>query len=200
MSESLLVVAASPAADVQWQEKLRRNAYWLVSTLGWIPTDKNTAQFVETWSHLDNLTEFALNAGRRDDIECYHAAAKMMFDWALKAGTHHTGWGTLARWLTALVGLSVTTEGYDGGVALSAKLTEALLKPDAPSQDLRERAANALLETVDEVRDREFDLDILRRLLAESDRGVVKQLLQNVAEILMPGSLERHKTRRDQIF
>ena len=88
VSEVLLFIAAAPAAREHARVQLRKHALWLASTLSWIPSDVESAKFVEGWSHRDILTDLALTCRSLGEEEAYQAVERIMFNWALDAGKH----------------------------------------------------------------------------------------------------------------
>ena len=188
VSEVLLFVAAAPAAREHASGELRKHALWLASTLSWIPTDVASAKFVEGWSHRDNLTDLALKCRSHREEEAYQAVERTMFKWALEAGRHHTGWDTLGQWLLAVAGLALTSGDENDAIMLKDRLTTKLTLPDAPNQELRDRAARCLRETATEVRQREFEIDRVRQLLSSGDDAATRLLLTELADILSPGT------------
>lgn len=188
ISEVLFFVAAAPAAREHTSGELRKHSRWLANTLSWIPTDIESAKFVEHWSHRSNLTELALMCRRRGETETHESVVRMMFDWALEAGKHHTGWDTLGRWLLALAALALTSGDENDATMLRSRLTTKLAAADPPSQEMRDRAAYCLREAANEVRQREFEIDRVRQLLSHGDAGAARLLLTELANILSPAT------------
>ncbi|WP_370033131.1 hypothetical protein [Qipengyuania mesophila] len=188
VSEVLLFVASVPAAREHARGELRKHAHWLASTLSWIPVDVETAKFVEGWSHRDNMTDLALQCRRLGEAETYQAVERIMFNWALEAGKHHTGWDTLSQWLLAVAGLALTSGDDNDATMLKGRLTTKLALADAPNQEMRDRAARCLREAANEVRQREFEIDRVRQLLSSGENAATRLLLTEMANILSPGT------------
>ena len=113
-----------------------------------------------------------------------------MLDWALKAGVHHTGWGTLGRWLLALAGLAITADDESAATQLKEKLSAKLAGAETPNQEMRDRSARDLREAAEEVRDRQFEIDLIQRLLASGERSKVRALLIDLAATLSPTTMD----------
>ncbi len=188
VSEVLLFVAAAPAAREHARGELRKHARWLASTLSWIPADVESVKFVEGWSHRGNMTDLALRCRRLGEEETYQAVERIMFNWALEAGKHHTGWDTLGQWLLALAGLALTSGDGKDATMLKGRLSTKLTLADAPSQKMRDRAARCLREAANEVSQREFEIDRVKQLLSSGDNAATRLLLTEMANILSPGT------------
>jgi hypothetical protein len=119
----------------------------------------------------------------------FDTAWKLSMKWALEGGRNHTGWGTLERWLTALCALALRGH-VNRADQLKAELTNRLQSAEAPSQELRDRAARNLREKAEEIRERELELDLVERILADNDRLRTQTLLRDVANILSPRTAE----------
>lgn len=186
VTEVLLVVAAAPATRDHARDELRTHAHSLVNTLSWIPKDEETAKFVEGRSHRDNLVGLALRCRRHDEMNIYETVQRMMLDWALKAGAHHTGWDTLAQWLLALAGLAVTAADETEPARLRARLTAALAESGSPNQEIRDAAGRSLREAAHDIYQREFEINRVRHLLSRGDGDATRQLVIDLANILSP--------------
>ena len=185
ISELLIGVANAPATRDYTRDELKNHASWLFSTLSWIPKDAETARWIEHLSFVENVFEFAVMSAGREFEEGFDNAWNVLFTWAIKAGCHETGWGTLANSLTALVALALRP-GHERPNVLKSQLETALAPSDAPSQELRDRAARDLRQKAETVRAREFELQSVERVLAQNDRKLTQQLLRDVANILSP--------------
>lgn len=65
LSELLLAASNAPACDAHGQRELRSHARSLVATLDWIPNEKASVTFVETFDLTETLFETALDARNR---------------------------------------------------------------------------------------------------------------------------------------
>src|SRR5690606_14879654 len=127
----------------------------------------------------------ALRAQRDGWSDGFEAAWKLSLKWAVDGGSNRTGWGTLQRWLSALCALALRGEANRGD-QLKAELTARLQGPNAPNQELRDSAARDLREMADEIRVREFEMDLVKRILAQNDQIQARTLLRDIADILSP--------------
>lgn len=190
ISELLIAVANSPAAREHARQELKKHATWLFSTLSWIPRDPDTATWIEHLSFVETVFEFAVTSAQRDFEDGFEAAWNILLTWGVAAGAHETGWGTLEHTLTALVALALRPK-HESSDLLKQQLQAALAQPNGPPQALRDRAARDLQEKADTVRQREFELRTVERVLAQNDRKATQKLLREIATILSPDSAKK---------
>ena len=187
ITELLMVTARAPHTGDYAKRELEKHATWLFSTLTWLPTDAETSAFVENLSLHSEVFEAALEAKRDGWPNIFEAAWKLSLKWAMTAGAHQTGWNTLERWLTALCALALYGE-INQSERLKAELTARLAGPEAPLQELRDGVARRLREAAEEIREREYEVDLIRRILATNDRTATQTLLREIADILSPAT------------
>jgi hypothetical protein len=183
ITELLIATSRAPYTRDHTRGRLEKHALWLFSTLTWISTDKDTVSFVENLSFRSEVFETALRAQRDDWLDGFNATWKLSMKWAIEGGRNQTGRGTLERWLTALCALALRGE-VNRAEQLKAELAARLQGVDAPSQELRDRAARDLHEKAEEIHEREFELDLVERILASNDREQTRVLLHEIADIL----------------
>lgn len=185
ITELLIGVSRAPHTRDYARDELKNHALWLFSTLTFIPTDKDTVCFVENCSFQSEVFEAALKAQRDDWPEGYDAAWKLSMRWALEGGQHQTGWATMENWLMALCALALKGN-INRAEQLKAELSKRLQDDNVPSQEMRDRAARGLRETAEYVCEREFELDLVKRILANNNREQTHALLRGVADLLSP--------------
>ena len=189
VSEILITVAQAPATGEHSRDELRKHASWLFNSLSWIPRDRETASWIEHFSFLESLFEFAIKCVQRDFQQGFDDAWELLLGWGFEAGREHTGWGTLQRALTALIALAVWRgEGQED--LLKGQIRRALNNDSRPSQEVLDRAARDLREKAETVQTREFELRSIERILARNDREATRTLLRDVANILSPGTAD----------
>src|SRR5690606_13652340 len=59
ISELLNALSNAPACTQHLKENLRKHAIWLISTLSWLPNDKESVTFAENYSLTESLFEAA---------------------------------------------------------------------------------------------------------------------------------------------
>lgn len=185
MTELLIFASRSPHTRDHARRELQTNALWLLSTLTWIPTDQEAVAFMENLSLRSEIFECALRAERDDWPDGYEVAWKLLLKWATEGGRHQTGWGTLERWLTGLCALALRGE-VNRAEQLKVELAAHLSAADAPGQDMRDRAAANMRNKAENLRVREFEHDLVERILASNDREKTRNLIQEIADILSP--------------
>ncbi len=185
MTELLIFVSRSPHTRDHARRELEKNALWLLSTLTWIPTNQETVAFIENLSLRSEIFECALRAERDEWQDGYEVAWKLLLKWAIEGGRYQTGWGTLERWLTALSALASRGE-VNRAEQFKAELTARLAAADVPGQDMRDRVAASMREKAEDLRTREFEHDLVERILASNDREKTRNLLHEIADILSP--------------
>lgn len=141
--------------------------------------------FIENLSLRSEIFECALRAERDEWPDGYDVAWKLLLKWAVEGGRHQTGWGTLERWLTGLCALASRGE-VNRAEQLKAELTARLSAADTPGQDMRDRAAVSMRDKAENLRTREFEHDLVERILPSNDREKTRNLLQEIADILSP--------------
>lgn len=183
ISDLLLVLSNASACSEHDSENLRRHAIWLVSTLSWIPDDREAVRFVENFSFTQSLFEAALNGRQRECAEFYDICKELLLSWALKAGKHETGWGTLETAVKGLVALVILEGTQEAITALETELRAQLAREGAPSMELRTRSAINLTRSANSAR-RYDGFGSIDRVLAEQDQGAVRRLLLAMAAIV----------------
>ena len=186
VTELLMFASKAPHTNAFTSSKLEKNALWLFSVLTWIPIDKESVTFVENLSFRSEVFETALRADRDKWPDGYESAWNLMNKWAFEGGKYVTGWGTLERWLSALCALALKAKGPSRADQLKVEVAARLASPDAPNQELRDRAASDLREKAKALRHREFETDLVEQILASTDQKKTKNLLLDVAEMLSP--------------
>ncbi|HCW0515513.1 TPA: hypothetical protein OW366_006018, partial [Pseudomonas aeruginosa] len=152
ISDLLLALSNAPACSEHDGEDLRRHAIWLVSTLSWIPDDREAVRFVENHGFTQSLFEAALNGRQRGCAEFYDSCKELLLSWALKAGKHETGWGTLETAVKGLVALVILEGTQEAITALETELRAQLAREGAPSMELRTRSAINLTRSANSAR------------------------------------------------
>jgi hypothetical protein len=184
--EGIVQMLMALAASTNDRDKLRRHANSFTAIFSWLPTDLDVTRRVEIYHPVQHQVQIALHARRFDAFEVCETCWTQILTWAVQAGAHHNGWGTLQRGLTALIALTSVDGQIWQADALKARLAERLLLPDAPDQEKRNLAARDLRQQSLRLRANELEIDIVKRLLTSGDLKATRQLLQEVAEILSP--------------
>jgi hypothetical protein len=141
VAKLLMALSHAPACAEYAVDKLRKHATWLIYVLSWIPDDKDSTSFVESYQLTETLFETALDAQRRGWSEFSAEVRKLQFEWAFKAGKYESGWHVLERSVYGMATLALLAEDNHLCEALKTKIKQQLVKPDAPQKETRDRAA-----------------------------------------------------------
>ena len=183
ISELLLALSNAPACSEHLSEKLKRHAVWLVSTLSWIPDDREVVGFVENHAFTESLFEAALNGRQQECTEFYVCCKELLLAWALKAGKHDTGWAILETAVKGMVALVILEGTPEAVTALKTQFREQLAREGAPSMEQRTRSATNLTRSANSAR--RFDgFRTIDRTLAQQNQGAVRELLLAMADIV----------------
>ncbi|MBV7555585.1 hypothetical protein KW841_24865 [Pseudomonas sp. PDM28] len=183
ISELLNALSNAPACTEHLRDDLRRHAVWLVSTLSWLPDDRESVTFAENYSLTESIFAAASDGYRRDCLEFYESCKGLLIAWAKKGGRNETGWGILDTSVKSLVALAIDEGTQEAVAALKTQLREMLASEGAPSAEVRARAAANLARSANELRHIDA-FDSVDRTLAQQDHFTVRALLLEVAGIL----------------
>jgi hypothetical protein len=184
ITKLLLAVSNAPACGKHAQVNIRKSASWLISTLSWIPDDRDAVTYVEAFRLADVLFDASVDAHRRGCADVAEQAFKLLMDWGFKAGRYQTGWGSLE---TALCGAAAL---YALGVVsrsdLMTSLGAHLRRQDAPEQEIRFRAAQDLRRTAESLYQHRHASSSIDSALGNIDHEQLRPVLEDVAEVLFP--------------
>ncbi len=183
ISELLNGLSNASACPEHLREKLRAHAVWLVSTLSWIPDDRDSVTFVENYSLTENLFEAALGGYQRGCLEFYENCKKLLIAWAKKGGRHEIGWEILYASVKGLVALAIGEGTPEAATTLKTQFREMLVSEGAPSAEVRVRTAANLARSATELRHR-GTAHIINRTLTQQNPSTVRALLLEMAGIL----------------
>ncbi|KDB58217.1 hypothetical protein AZ16_1187 [Bordetella bronchiseptica B18-5 (C3)] len=184
ISEQLNALSNAPACPQYLKDKLRKHAIWLVSTLSWLPEDKESVTFAANYSLTENLFEAASGGYQRECRGFYETCKRLLLGWARKGGRHETGWGILETAVNGLVALAIGEGTQAAATVLKTEFREMLNSEGAPPPELRARAATRLARSVDEFRHADATHSRIDHVLAQLDQAAVRALMREMAEIL----------------
>lgn len=183
ISELLNVLSNAPVCPEQLRERLKQHAVWLVSTLSWIPDNREAVHFVENHSFTDSIFEAALNGHQRECLAFYERCKELLIAWARKGGRHETGWGILETAVKGLTALAIREGTPEAVIVLKTQLRKMLAGTESPAMELRANAATNLARSANQIR--HFDgFRSIDRVLAQQDQGAVRKLLLEMADII----------------
>ena len=187
--EVLLAASNAPACAEHTRKELRGQATKLLYLLSWVPTDKDTVNFIENYRLSDLLFEAAADALQRDCHAVSEVAFKLLVSWAFKAGKERTGWATLEHGLLAS-GVLVALENETWRPLLNALVLQHLGSEDAPNRETRDAAARDLRENAETVHPRDYATSELEAAIGAVDRKLLQSVLHEVANTLSPDTAD----------
>jgi hypothetical protein len=185
MAEFLIALANAPATEKNNREALHKSALLLSRTPGWLPTDRETVQFLEAYGVTEELFSIAAVARYRDAPALVGPLLQQLLTWTLDAGAHLTGWGILDKGLSASAAVLLIEKDEALELEFLAWLTAGLAKPDAPDFDQRSRAASSLLRLADQPAG-QFEISRAKVALDAAPRGERHRLLGQIVALLDP--------------
>jgi hypothetical protein len=197
IAKILLALSNAPACSDHDKEKLQENALWLISTLSWIPDDKETISFVESYQITETLFESCCEAQQRDCPEVTEEIEKLLLNWGFKAGQHQTGWATLERTIYALSTLAIQSDQkYIAQKNLKDGVTACLLQKNVPERDILDRAARNIREKMASFNSGGFHTSAIEHGMSQVDPVQLKVLLNEIANLLSPHTAGEKVRRR----
>ncbi|WP_353231996.1 hypothetical protein [Pseudomonas helleri] len=192
ISALLSALSQAPACPEHLRDRLIRHADWLLATLSWIPDDRDTVTFVENFALTECLFESAWDSFERGSDELYIQSRKLLLGWGKKGGRHETGWDILNSGVKGLTALALAEDDEVSLINLKADLRVMLASDGAPSQEIRQRAADRLTERAhNPFGDRGFRS--IDRVLGQQAPNRVREALLEMAQILVgepqPGAM-----------
>nr|WP_164718660.1 DUF2254 family protein [Bradyrhizobium sp. LVM 105] len=195
ITKLLVGLSRAPAADDHTREELEKNAVWLMSTLSWIPNDKETINFVENFSVTELMFEMAIDAIDHGSVPVSKCGRDLLVGWAFKAGAYETGWRTLEKALLALTTIALWREEL--GLASPLKLEiSKLLERTSIAQEVLDRTARNLRQEATFPRSREYEFDRIHHAKKQLERAKVGALLIEIADMISPATANEEVRRR----
>jgi hypothetical protein len=190
VTKVLLALSNIPACDEHTRDKLREHAIWLISTLSFIPDDRETASFIESYQITETLFEAALDAYRRNCFELSEKVRELLLQWAFKGGRHHTGWAILERSFYGLATLALIIGNPQVIDKLKSELSNQLTQPEAPDQEICDRTAREIRRRAATLYQLNHSLHRIEHEMSRIDSEKLQPLLQDLANILSPGTMD----------
>jgi len=186
ISELLNALSNAPACSPYLKDKLRNHADWLISTLSWLPDDKESVTFVENYSLTENLVEAALDGFDRNCLEFYESCKQLLIGWAKKGGRHESGQGILEKSVQGLVALVISEGSAIATTELKSQFRAMLASDKAPAIEVRILAATRLVKSTNELRHHAAKHSRIDYILAKLNHTDVSTLIYEMAGILSP--------------
>ena len=185
VADILMQISDFDVCDEIVTEKLQRHASWIIYTLSWIPKDRDTVAFVESYKLTVTFFKAAMKAHER---WCHDISVKMqrfLLDWGFKAGMHNTGYAILENSLYGLVTLALTT-GMPNPEGLKAQIKHILSQPDIPDKKTMDEAARAVRRTAATLRSGGLCYSEIEDQMLKVDNARAQSLLNEVANLISP--------------
>lgn len=184
VTEILLAVSNAPACPANNHHELQKHARWLIATLNWIPSDKESVAFVESFQMTETLFKAAIDARNRGCDEIANEIWKSLLSWTFKGGRFEMGWGILERGLCGLAAFAVL-----GGDELVSEFKTALVvhlsRELAPTMAIRNRAAREILERAGDLDKQEHWSSQIEMAIYRSDHGKLRPLLEEISSLMV---------------
>ena len=189
MSEILIAIAQAPATREHTREQLKRHADWLFCSLTFILRDKETVQWIEHFSFVEDVFNFAMMAVNRKWYDGFARAWNLLLKWGFEGGRQQTGWNTLENCLAALAALALR-RGDEHSALLLSQVQGAVFGDGTPCRETLDHTARGLREKAIEIRENDFEINPVDRVLARIDGAGARELLVEVANILSPDTAD----------
>lgn len=194
VTEALLAMASAECCRDYERDELRKHALWLVSVFSWLPTEPDPALHVHNLSFIEYLLRIARAARQWGGDDVLEEVRKRLLTWSIAVSLDQ--WDVLENGIYALAAIAVAQgEGEPDRLLrdLQAKLNEAYV-----GKDTRNHVARELRAKAENLRERQFETNVIQLALTSVDREQIKALLRSAADILSPDT--RDEPIRSQIF
>lgn len=183
VTKVLFAISCANSCSEHDAEKLKKSAHWLISVLSWIPDDKDTISYVETYRIADSIFDIVVDTHHRDcDIET-HEIRKLLVNWMHKAGKYQTGWASLEKAIHGLACLNLILDLPDE--TLLSEIDAYLETKDSPNTEIRASAARELHNEAGTYRSG-YPHDEIEAAMMYVDQENLAMLLHSVADRLSP--------------
>ncbi len=180
VTKLLLAIANSPACDANTANDLRKHALWLVSTLSFVPDDKEIIGYLESYGMTEVVFEASLDSANKNCVDIEAETQKLFQDWIFKSSKYKSGRQILGLGLLGIATLAVIV-GKEGGVKI--EIEKQLAKADFLSAKCRADAKTLISKFVGSGGDRRSHSKI-ERCAAKLDLQKLGPVLDEITNIL----------------
>ncbi len=153
--------------------------------LSWIPDDRESVDFAESYGVTEELFEAATSAEGLGAAKLAATARKLLLDWSIKLGA-----GQPYHFEEALRGVALTTFYGDetANVAwLKAEIPKALARKPVP-QSVLDDVARRLRTKAASFRPNDYATSRIDAVMQRVDRAKMQSLLVDVANVISPST------------
>lgn len=187
LSKLLLALSTAEACHFHYQDKLRKRALWLFSTLTWIEDDHDTISFVASYDITEKIFEMVIEARTREAIEMETKVNKILFDWTFKAGKYQNGWAILENSIYALIVVSLTGKYDPNAINLKKAIEDKLNEIEIDKEKLLNTASH-IRHQADHLFQLTSHLSIVKGYMSQIDRKLLKSVMIDIALIFEENS------------
>lgn len=182
--EILLTISNSLSCNSRTQKELQEHALWLISTFTFIPSDKESAAFVENYQFIEILFDTAIISYNRESPEAFDTMQKLLLKWGFKAGQNQAGYGIQENSIYALAILCFVTT-YLSTNELKEQLKKLLSTQKSINQEYLNEVSANIREKANSLYGNEYSSSTIEYCMNQTDLVEMKQLLIDLAEILL---------------
>jgi hypothetical protein len=188
VTKILVFVSGAPACECYVRDKLIKHARWLISVLSWVPHDKDTVGFVETFQMTETVFEVALDAKGRGCDDVFEAARDVLLNWGFRAGRHAIGWQILEHGIYGLAALALWGEVVDDSAWLRGAITAVLGHEDSPDRERCDAAARNVRRRADPLHRSGHWSSRIEHAMGQVSQEKLHLLLNEIADLLSPAA------------
>jgi hypothetical protein len=184
VTQVLAMLAKADACPKHSRNELERASQGLISTLSWIPDDKETATQIACFSIHERLFECAMKLYQNGCFEVSQTTASELVSSAFRFGRHENGWARLEQSLYCVGVLSLRPELQ---AATSVEKLSACLAKYPVSRELLDKTARSIrAETLGSFNDRHtFGI---RSLMSRENPKNLADAMMLIANMLSPST------------
>jgi hypothetical protein len=189
VAEILMAISNADACDDRVKQKLQEHALWIICTLSWIPKDKDTVAFVESYKLTETLFEAAMEGHSRGCPDISEKMQGYLLDWGFRAGRHHIGRALLERSIYGLATLALTTDSSNPD-ALKEQVNNILGQPDTPDQEMKDRSARKVRRTAATLYRDGHSHSRIECQMRRVETATMQALLNELADLISPNTAD----------
>ncbi len=183
ITKLLVTTAQSLATSDYATDQLEKNATWLISTLSWIPDDKESAGFADNYGVTDQLFDVSLHTANIGCEEVAQATRELLLSWGLKVGKQN---GFTLEKALRVSALTVLTKDDPLHIQWLKMELPKKLAAQAIDQKVIDTAARELRTKAASFRPRQFPTSRIDAAMQQVNRKKMTNLLKEIADLISP--------------